>query len=190
MHLSDVFFKVAMRSFCLALFIAAAAVLPSAHATAVMELRIEELLLHPGDLRSSLLLNANQSALWNQVEEKSRALVRVQQQRRKQLQKEFLDGLADPQAEVRNLFGLVDREEAAGSQEDNKLRELFLLFADALDDKQRGVLNLFLRDRLQRSDAPGRDEPREGGGGPGHKRGGPRGGAGMGGGMGGPGGDR
>ena len=162
-----------------------------AGATPVMDLRAADLLALRPELRTALALNDNQQRLWQQSESRTRALLRERQARRARLQEQGAQLARREGAELRELGAALDAEEAASAAEDRQLRELWLVFNDALDDRQRAVVLRFLADQLERvrDGAPVRGEggAREGGregGGPG----GPGGGRGRPGGMGGMGG--
>ncbi|MCS0591021.1 hypothetical protein ACFQ09_15280 [Massilia norwichensis] len=159
-------------------------------AVPLMEMRAEDLLPMTAEFKQSLHLNANQQTLWQQVDSRSRAVLRERQQRRIALQEKAKSLLANPDLELRELNALVDAESAASAQEDKQLREWWLSLNDALDDAQRRQVATLLGEQLLRV-VP---EARPGGerGGRGGEKGGERGGRGMGnhgrGGMGGPGG--
>lgn len=175
--------KTFARAAALALLLQAGA----AGATPVMDLRAEDLLALAPELRSALALSANQQRLWQQSESRTRALLRERQARRAGLQEQGARLARREGAELRELGAALDQEAAASALEDRQLRELWLVFNDALDDRQRALVLRFLADQLERvrDAAPARAEgpAREGGnhGAPGGGRGRP---GGMGGGMG------
>jgi hypothetical protein len=155
-----------------------------AFALPLMDMRPDVLLAMAPDFRKTLNLNANQQTLWQQVEGKSRSILRERQARREKLQQQARARLDAPNAELRELGALLDGEEAATLAENKQLRELWLTVNDALDDTQRRLVVTFIGEQMQRVDGPeGRGAPagkEEGGRGRGgHGRGG------MGGGMGG-----
>jgi hypothetical protein len=154
-----------------------------AFALPLMDMRPEVLLAMAPDFRKTLNLNANQQTLWQQVEGKSRAILRERQARREKLQQQAKARLEAPNAELREAGALLDAEEAASAAENRQLRELWLTVNDALDDSQRKLVLTFVGEQMQRVDGPeGHGGPagkEEGGRGRGHGRGG------MGGGMGG-----
>lgn len=165
----------------------------AATASPLMDLRADDLLAMAPELRKALALNANQQLLWQQSEQRTRALLRERQGRRERLQAQAAALARNPGAELRELGTAADAEAQASAQEDQALREQWLLLNDALDDRQRAVVLRFLADQLERvrDAAPPRGEggPREGGGhgGPGGAggRGRPGGAGGGAGGMGG-----
>lgn len=173
------------RACLLALAVGAAA--PS-FAVPLMDMRAEDLLFLASDVKTSMNLNANQQTLWSQVESRSRAILRERQHRREALQEQARAMLAKPDVELRELGKLVDAESAASMAEDRQLRELWLGLNDALDDKQRAQVAIFLGEQLVRVVPEGRPGGGARGGGergPGGGRpGGGRGRGGMGGGMG------
>ena len=173
------------RACVLALAVGAAT--PS-FAVPLMDMRAEDLMFMAADLKSSMHLSTNQQTLWNQVEGRTRSVLRERQHRRDTLQEQAKTVLARPDVELRELNKLVEAESAASSAEDRQLRELWLGVNDALDDKQRAQLAVFLGEQLVRVVPEGRPggAGERGGGERGERRGG-RGGRGMGG-MGGAGG--
>jgi len=173
------------RAAALALILHAGA----AAASPLMDLRADDLLAMAPELRKALTLNANQQLLWQQSEQRTRALLRERQGRRERLQAQAAALAKNPGAELRELGTAADAEAQASAQEDQALRAQWLLLNDALDDRQRAVVLRFLADQLERvrDAAPPRGEgggAREGGGhgGPGGPggRGRPGGAGGMG----------
>jgi hypothetical protein len=180
-----------VRACLLALALGSAA---PAFAVPLMDMRAEDLLFMAADVKKSMNLSTNQQSLWGQVEGRTRSMLRERQHRRETLQAQARTMLARPDVELRELNKLVDAESAATGAEDKQLRELWLGVNDALDDKQRAQVALFLGEQLVRVVPEGRPGGGErggekGGGGRPGARGG-RGGGGMGGmgGGGGPGG--
>jgi hypothetical protein len=165
-------------------------------AVPLMDMRVDDLLFMSTDVRKSLNLTPNQQTLWNQMEGRSRSILRERQRRREALQEQAKALVAKPDVELRDLNRAVEAEAAATNAEDKQLREAWLEVNDALDDKQRALVVTFVGEQLMRvvpDGHPGgeRGEERGSGGGRsggrgGHGRGG-MGGGGMGG-MGGPGG--
>jgi hypothetical protein len=175
------------------LFALAVGAASSAFAVPLADLRAEDLLPMAGDVKKMLNLNANQQTLWNQVESKSRTLLRERQRRRDALQEKAKTMLAKPDIELRDVAREVDADEAATRAENQQLRELWLEVNDALDDGQRRQVAQMVGEQLMRVVPEGRPGGERGG--PGGERGrsgagGGRGGRGGmgGGGMGGPGG--
>jgi hypothetical protein len=160
-------------------------------AVPLVDMRAEDLLPMASEFKKSLNLNANQQTLWQQVESRSRAVLRERQHRREALQDKAKALLARPDVELRELNAMVEAENAAASQEDKQLRELWLGVNDALDDGQRRQIATLVGDQLMRVVPDGRPGGEHSGGKSG-ERGGERGSRGMGGhgrgGMGGPGG--
>jgi hypothetical protein len=163
-------------------------------AVPLMDMRVDDLLFMSADVKKSLNLTPNQQTLWNQVEGRSRAILRERQRRREALQEQAKAMLAKPDVELRDLNKAVEAESATTAAEDKQLREAWLEVNDALDDKQRAQVATFVGEQLMRvvpEGHPGgeRGGERSGGGRPGGMGGhGRRGGGGMGGGMGAPGG--
>ena len=161
-------------------------------AVPLMDMRVEDLLFMSADVKKSLNLTPNQQTLWNQVEGRSRSILRERQRRREALQEQAKTLPAKPEVELRDLNRAVEAEAAATNTEDKQLREAWLEVNDALDDKQRAQVATFIGEQLMRVVPEGRPggerggERGNGGGRPGGMGGHGRGG--MGGGMGGPGG--
>jgi hypothetical protein len=165
-------------------------------AVPLMDMRVDDLLFMSADVKKSLNLTPNQQTLWNQMEGRSRSILRERQRRREALQEQARTLLAKPDAELRDLNRAVEAEAAATNAEDKQLREAWLEVNDALDDKQRAQVVTFVGEQLMRvvpDGHPGGERGGErgsGGGRPGGMGGHGRGGMGGGGtgGMGGPGG--
>ena len=177
---------------CLLAFAIGSAV-PS-FAVPLMDMRVEDLLFMSADVRKSLNLTPNQQTLWNQMEGRSRAILRERQRRREALQEQAKTLVARPDVELRDLNRAVEAESAATNTEDKQLREAWLEVNDALDDKQRAQVATFVGEQLMRVVPEGHPSGEGGGerGSGGGRRGGMgghgRGGMGGGGGMGSPGG--
>lgn len=168
--------------------LALGAVAPS-FAVPIMELRAEDLVPMASELKQTLNLTDNQQTLFTQVESRSRAILRERLHRREALQDQAKAILAKPDVELRDLNKLVEAEGAAATAEDKQLRELWLGFNDALDDKQRHQVAVLLNEQLMRVVPEGRPAGEHSGGQGGERGMGGRGRhGGMGGGMGGPGG--
>ena len=171
-----------VRACLLALALGSAA--PS-FAVPLMDMRVEDLMFMAADFKKSMNLSTNQQTLWGQVEGRTRSVLRERQHRREALQEQAKAMLAKPDAELRELNKLVEAENAASSLEDKQLREMWLGVNDALDDKQRAQVAVFLGEQLVRVVPEGRPGGGEHGGGErgnGGGRPGGRGGRGMGGG--------
>lgn len=165
---------------CLLAFAIGSAAAPS-FALPLMDMRVEDLMFMAADFKKSMNLSTNQQTLWNQVEGRTRSVLRERQHRRELLQEQARTMLAKPDVELRALNKLVEAESAAAAAEDRQLRESWLGVNDALDDKQRAQVALFLGEQLMRVVPEGRPGG-EGGGGRGEGgRPGGRGGRGMGG---------
>ena len=163
-------------------------------AVPLMDMRAEDLLFMSADVRKSLNLTPNQQTLWNQMEGRSRAILRERQRRREALQEQAKALVAKPDVELRDLNRAVEAESAATNAEDKQLREAWLEVNDALDDKQRAQVATFIGEQLMRVVPEGRSGTERGGDRGGERGGGRPGGmgghgrGGMGGGRGGPGG--
>lgn len=162
-------------------------------AVPLMDLRAEDLVPMAAELKSSLSLTPNQQTLFGQIEGRSRSILRERQRRRDAMQEQAKAMLNKPDVELRDLDKLVAAESATSAAEDKQLRDLWLNFNDALDDKQRQKVAGLIGEQLMRvipEGRPGGDKPsgdHQGGGGMGGR--GRRGGGGGMGGMGGGGGN-
>jgi hypothetical protein len=162
-------------------------------AVPLMDMRVDDLLFMSADVKKSLNLTPNQQTLWNQVEGRSRAILRERQRRREALQEQARTMLAKPDVELRDLNKAVEAEAATTAAEDKQLRAAWLEVNDALDDKQRAQVATFVGEQLMRVVPEGHSGGEHGGDhggqrGSGGGRMGGHGRGGMGGGMGGPGG--
>jgi hypothetical protein len=147
----------------------------------LMDMRAEDMLPMVFELRKQLNLNANQQTLWQQVEAKSRTILRERQARREHMQAQAKALLEKKDVELREVNALIEAETGMGAAEDKQLRELWLSVNDALDDSQRRQVSTFASEQLQRvehADSPRAAAPT----GAGEGRGGHRGGSRMGGG--------
>jgi hypothetical protein len=161
------------------LFAVALGAAGSSLAVPLMDMRAEDLLPMSSEFKKSLNLNVNQQTLWQQVESRSRAVLRERQHRRVALQEKAQALLARPDVELRELSALVEAESGAAAQEDKQLRELWLGLNDALDDAQRRQVATLLNEQLLRVASEGRPGGERGG--EKGEKGGERGGRGMGG---------
>ncbi|WP_402719918.1 hypothetical protein [Janthinobacterium rivuli] len=174
----------AMRRFSLALLLGSTAL--TASAVPIADMRLEDLLPMAPDFKTELKLNANQSTLWQQVEGKSRQLLRERKARRERLQAAVTQGLQTPRLELRDLLASLDTESTQSLAEEKQLREWWLSVNDALDEHQRQMVAQFIAGQMARvmDAAAPRSESR---GAPGGEHGGRKGGKGGLGGMGGAG---
>lgn len=164
-----------VRRLALALLLGATAL--TASAVPIAEMRLEDLLPMAPDFKAELKLNANQSTLWQQVEGKSRQLLRERKARRERLQAGVTQGLQAPQLELRDLLAGLDNESTQSLAEEKQLREWWLSVNDALDEHQRQMVAQFIAGQMARvmDAAPPRSESR---GAPGGEHGGRKGGKG------------
>ena len=130
-------------------FALAVAAAPS-FALPVMEMHIEDLMPMGPDFKKSLNLNDNQQLLWQQVESKTRQLMRERMGRRERLQAATKLVLAGARVELRDLAGALDAETAASAAEERQLRELWLTVNDALTETQRQAVATLFAEQLQR----------------------------------------
>jgi hypothetical protein len=119
-------------------------------AVPLMDMRVDDLLFMSADVKKSLNLTPNQQTVWNQVEGRSRSILRERQRRRDALQEQAKAMLAKPDVELRDLNKAIDAESATTAAEDRQLREAWLEVNDALDDKQRAQVATFVGEQLMR----------------------------------------
>lgn len=156
-------------------------------ATPLMEMRAEDLMFMAADMKKSLNLNPNQTLLWQQVESRSRTLLRERQSRRERLQAKTTTTLAGASVELREVGAAIDAEGATTLAEEKQLREWWLTVNDALDEAQRATVARMVAEQMLKvdgGDSHSKDKPADSGG---QKRSGMGGRRGGGGGMGGAG---
>ena len=122
----------------------------SAFATPVMEMRAEDLVPMAIQFRQELKLTPNQQTLWQQVETRSKAILRERVGRREKLQAALVSGAAQPKVELRDLNTALETEQTLEANEDKQLRELWLQVNDALDDNQRQQVAAMVGEQLMR----------------------------------------
>jgi hypothetical protein len=122
----------------------------AAFATPVMEMRADDLVPMASEFRKELKLTPNQQTLWQQVDSRSKAILRERQARRERLQLALKTGLGAARVELRDLNGALEAEAAATAQEDKALRELWLGVNDALDESQRQQVATMVAEQLMR----------------------------------------
>lgn len=138
----------ALRRLSLALLLGSTAL--TASAVPIAEMRLEDLLPMAPDFKTELKLNANQTILWQQVEAKTRQMLRDRKVRRDRLQASVQQGLQTPQLELRDLLGGLDNESTLSLAEEKQLREWWLSVNDALDEKQRQAVAQFIAGQMAR----------------------------------------
>jgi hypothetical protein len=150
----------------------------------LMDMRAEGMLPMVFELRKQLNLNANQQTLWQQVESRSRAILRERVERRARMQEQAKAMLEKKDVELREVSALLEAETGMSAAEDKQLRELWLSVNDALDDSQRRQVATFANEQMLRVERPGSaraggEAKREEGNRGGHRGGGRMGGGGM-----------
>jgi uncharacterized membrane protein YgcG len=138
----------AVRRLGLALLLGTTAL--TASAVPIAEMRLEDLLPMAPDFKAELKLNANQTTLWQQVEGKSRQLLRERKARRERLQAAVTQGLQAPRLELRDLLAGLDNESTLNLAEEKQLREWWLSVNDALDETQRQMVAQFIAGQMAR----------------------------------------
>jgi hypothetical protein len=120
----------------------------------LMDMRAEDMLPMIFELRPQLHLNANQQTLWQQVETRSRAILRARVDRRARMQEQARAMLEKKDVELRELNAIIEAETGMSAAEDKQLRELWLNVNDALDDSQRRQVTTFATEQMQRVERP------------------------------------
>lgn len=133
---------------CAAFVLGTAAI--TASAVPIAEMRLQDLLPMAPDFKTELKLNANQQILWQQVENKTRQLLRERQSRRERLQAGVQQALASPGLELRDLVVGMDNESTVSLAEEKQLREWWLSVNDALDERQRQAVAVFIAGQMAR----------------------------------------
>ena len=121
-----------------------------AFATPVMDMRAEDLVPMAIQFRQELKLTPNQQTLWQQVETRSKTILRERVGRREKLQAALVSGAAQPKVELRELNTALEAEQTLEANEDKQLRELWLQVNDALDDNQRQQVAAMVGEQLMR----------------------------------------
>ncbi|MGK5077395.1 hypothetical protein [Janthinobacterium sp. HLX7-2] len=167
-------FSPALRRLSLALLVGTTAL--TASAVPIAEMRLEDLLPMAPDFKTELKLNANQTILWQQVDGKTRQLLRERKARRERLQASVTQGLQASRLELRELVGGLDSESTLSLAEEKQVREWWLSVNDALDENQRQAVAQFIAGQMarvmdaaaphgeSRSTPPGEHGGRKGGG--------------------------
>jgi hypothetical protein len=162
--------------------LALSAALSPAFALPVMEMRAEDFLPMASELKKSLNLNTNQQTLWQQVESKTRSVLRDRKTRRDRLQAATQAGTQGANVELRDLAKAIDEETTVSANEEKLLREWWLTVNDALSESQRQIVVNLVSEQLLRvpdNGSSARPERKEESGG--EHRGGKGGRGGMGG---------
>ena len=146
--MTSLIFPPALRRLGLAFLLGPTAL--TASAVPIAEMRLEDLLPMASDFRTELKLNANQTTLWQQVEGKTRQLLRERKARRERLQAGVTQGLQAPRLELRDLLAGLDTESTQSLAEEKQLREWWLSVNDALDEQQRQMVAQFIAGQMAR----------------------------------------
>lgn len=146
--MTSLIFSPALRRLGLAFLLGTTAL--TASAVPIAEMRLEDLLPMASDFRTELKLNANQTTLWQQVEGKTRQLLRERKARRERLQAGVTQGLQAPRLELRDLLAGLDTESTQSLAEEKQLREWWLSVNDALDEQQRQMVAQFIAGQMAR----------------------------------------
>ncbi len=146
----------------------------------LQDFRLQDVVPILSEMKLSANLTANQQALWLQVENKTKSITRVRDERRAQIQQSLKKRLKEKAPELRDLVVLMNQDDTMTAQENQEMREAWMGLYDALNDTQRDVVAGLLNEQLLRvADHPKEGKPNAEG-----HRGGQRGGRGGQGGMG------
>lgn len=152
-----------------------------AQAIDLQDFRLQDVVPILSEMKSAANLSANQQALLVQVENKTKSITRVRDERRGQFQQSLKKRLKEKAPELRDLVTLMNQDDSISAQENQEMREAWMVLYDALSDTQREVVAALLYEQLLRvGDRPRDTRPS----GEGHK-GGPTGQRGQRGGQGG-----
>ena len=155
----------------------------SSQAIDLQEFRLQDLVPILSEMKAAAGLSANQQALFLQVENKTKAMTRVRDERRSQIQQSLKKRLKEKAPELRDVMALMNQDDSISAQENQEMREAWMGFYDALSDSQRDIVAALLSEQLLRvADRPkdARPSPEGSKGGPGGQRGGRGGQGGMG----------
>jgi len=155
----------------------------SSQAIDLQEFRLQDLVPILSEMKAAAGLSANQQALFLQVENKTKAMTRVRDERRSQIQQSLKKRLKEKAPELRDVMALMNQDDSISAQENQEMREAWMGFYDSLSDGQRDIVAALLSEQLLRvADRPkdARPSPEGSKGGPGGQRGGRGGQGGMG----------
>ena len=122
-------------------------------------LQSEDAIARIAGLREQLGLTANQRILWQQVESRSRELIRERQLLRNRTHQETRAALADARIELRLIANRLNASNDEEARIARQIQEQWLTLDEALDDNQRKVVREFLVDLLARGDAAADPRP-------------------------------
>lgn len=149
----------------------------------LQEFRLQDVVPILSEMKANANLSSNQQALFVQVENKTRSITRVRDERRAQIQQSLKKRLKEKAPELRDLMSLMNQDDIISAQENQEMREAWMGLYDALSDAQRDAVAALLSEQLLRvADRPKDARPNMDGnkGGPGGQRGGRGGQGGMG----------
>ena len=136
---------------------AASMLTASAYAVDVWEFSAQDVLPILTEFKSTSKLSANQQTLWLQMEAKTKAILRIREDRRHEIQSSIKKRLQEKSPELRDLVPSMNRDDEVSAQENQELRESWMTVYDALNDRQRDMLTVLISDQLARV----ADKPRE-----------------------------
>ncbi|MDE2430436.1 MAG: hypothetical protein KGM99_17055 [Burkholderiales bacterium] len=128
-----------------------------AHAVDLWEFRALDVVPILSSYIETANLSANQKNLWQQMESKTKAILRVREERHAEIQTSIKNRLQEKAPELRDMALLLDQDDTLSAQENKDLREYWMTFYDALTDAQRDAMAVLLKDQMSRV----ADKPRE-----------------------------
>ncbi|MFZ6819872.1 hypothetical protein [Undibacterium sp. Ji22W] len=123
-----------------------------AHAQAIdiWDFRAQDVLPILGEFKNNANFTLNQQGLWQQIEARTKAILRVREDRRHEIQLSIKKRLQTKAPELRDLAQLMDQDDTLSKRENQELRECWMTMYDALSDVQRDALVGLMSDQLAR----------------------------------------
>lgn len=142
---------------CLGLLTSGMLLASRAQAIDLWEFRAQDILPIVSEFKSNANFTPNQQALWLQMEARTKAILRVREDRRHEIQMSIKKRLQTKAPELRDLAQLMDQDDTISARENQELRECWMMMYDALSDMQRDALVVLMNDQLARV----ADKPKE-----------------------------
>lgn len=121
-----------------------------AQAIDLSDFRLQDVIPILSEMKMPANLSSNQQALWLQVENKTKVITRVRDERRNQIQNSLKKRLKEKAPELRDIVSLMNQDEHMSAQENQEIREAWMTLYDALSDAQRDVVAALLHEQLLR----------------------------------------
>ncbi|MBC3872808.1 hypothetical protein [Undibacterium flavidum] len=129
----------------------------NAQAIDIWEFRAQDVLPILGEFKNNANFTSNQQGLWLQMEARTKAMLRVREDRRHEIQLSIKKRLQTKAPELRDLAQLMDQDDTLSARENQELRECWMTMYDALSDVQRDALAVLMNEQLMRV----ADKPKE-----------------------------